>query len=334
MWHMRAMLNRRTLTLSGALYGTLCGTIPLSAAHAQGGFSAFVESVKAEARRMGIREGTLQSAFAGVQPNPRVIELDRRQPESTMTWPEYRARVLPETRIRAARDNYARERGLLAQVEQRFGVDGAIVVGIWGIESGFGANRGNYRLVEALSTLAWDGRRSAFFRKELMNALRILDAGDVTPVRLTGSYAGAMGQPQFMPSSYLTYAVDFDGDGRRDIWDSRPDIFGSVANYLSRNGWRRGQPWIQPVRVPPGLSPSVGGRGNKRSLGEWMRLGVMRDDGSPFGRSDVTGELLLPTGADPGEGYIAYANGSVIRSYNPPDFYILAVGLLANYALT
>ncbi|HYZ62481.1 MAG TPA: lytic murein transglycosylase [Acetobacteraceae bacterium] len=322
---MAAMLNRRTLALSAAL-------LPF-AAHAQPGeFDAFVAGVKSEARRMGIRESTLQAAFAGVAPNQRVIELDRRQPETTMTWPEYRARVLPDARIQLARENYARERRLLAAVEQRFGVDGAIIVGIWGIESGFGANRGNYRLVEALSTLAWEGRRAAFFRKELMNALRILDAGDVTPARLTGSYAGAMGQPQFMPSSYLTYAVDFDGDGKRDIWESRPDIFASVANYLSRNGWRHGQPWIQPVRVPPEMSPLGTGRGNKRALGEWMRQGVTRTDGRPFSRTDVPGELLLPTGADAGEGYIAYANGSVVRSYNPPDFYILAVGLLANAA--
>ncbi|MBV8912840.1 MAG: lytic murein transglycosylase [Acetobacteraceae bacterium] len=318
------MLNRRTLALSAAL-------LPL-AAHAQPGFAAFVEGVKAEARRMGIREGMLQAAFAGVQPNERVIELDRRQPETTMTWPEYRARVLPDSRIQAGRENYARERGLLSRVEQRFGVDPAIIVGIWGIESSFGANRGNYRVVEALSTLAWDGRRSSYFRKELMNALRILDAGDTTPARFTGSYAGAMGQPQFMPSSYLTYAVDFDGDGRRDIWDSRPDIFGSIANYLARNGWRRGQPWIQPARVPPGLG-GVGGRGDRRPLGEWMRMGVTREDGMPFSRSDVPAELLLPMGAEPGEAYLAYANGSVIRSYNSPDFYIIAVGLLANAAM-
>jgi membrane-bound lytic murein transglycosylase B len=324
MWHIRAMLTRRALAASAAL-------LPV-ASHAQPGFASFIEGVKAEARRMGIREATLEAAFAGVQPNPQVIELDRRQPETTMTWPEYRARVLPDSRIQLARENYHRERGLLARVEQRFGVDGAIVVGIWGIESGFGANRGKYRLTEALSTLAWDGRRSAYFRRELLNALRILDAGDITPARMTGSYAGAMGQPQFMPSSYLTYAVDFDGDGRRDIWDSRPDIFASVANYLARNGWRPNQPWIQPVLVPPGLDPASAGKGNRRSIGEWMRLGVTRTDGTGFSRSDVGCELLLPTGADPREGYFAYGNGSVIRSYNSPDFYILAVGLLANAA--
>ena len=325
MWHMRAMLNRRTLALSAAL-------LPL-AAHAQGGFPAFVEGVKAEARRAGIRDSTLQSAFYGVQPNQRVIELDRRQPEFTLTWPEYRARVLPAARLQAARENFARERGLLMQVEQRFRVDPLIIVGIWGIESAFGANKGNYRLVEALSTLAWEGRRAAFFRKELMNALRILDAGDVTPARLTGGYAGAMGQPQFMPSSYLTYAVDFDGDGRRDIWDSRADVFGSIANYLARSGWRHREPWGQPVSVPTGYNPASAGRDNKRPLGEWMRMGIRRNDGTPFGRSDVLGGLVLPDGAAPGEGYMTYANFNVIRRYNPSDFYALAVGLLGDAAV-
>ncbi len=317
------MLNRRTLLAAPALLAT--------PAFAQSGsFDSFVAGVKAEARRAGIRDATLASAFAGVQPNQRVIELDRRQPEFSLTWPEYRARVLPESRLQAARENFARERPLLERVEAQYGVDPAIIVGIWGIESAFGANKGNYRLVEALSTLAWEGRRAAFFRKELLNALKILDAGDVTPGRLTGGYAGAMGQPQFMPSSYLSYAVDFDGDGRRDIWDSKPDVFGSVGNYLARAGkWRRGEPWGQPVRVPPGVA---GGRDAKRSLAEWARAGVARPDGRPFTRPDVMGGVVVPDGAGPGEGYMVYANFQAIRSYNPSDFYALAVGLLADAA--
>ena len=322
---MRAMLNRRTLALTAAL-------LPL-AARAQGGFAAFVEGVKAEARRAGIRDATLQSAFAGVAPNQQVIEKDQHQPEFNLTWPEYRARVLPDSRLQAARVNFARERRLLAQVEQRYGVDAGVIVGIWGIESAFGANKGNYRLVEALSTLAWEGRRGAYFRKELLNALRILDAGDVTPARMTGGYAGAMGQPQFMPSSYLSYAVDFDGDGRRDIWDSVPDVLGSIANYLARSGWRAGEPWGQPVSVPANFNPALAGRDNRRSLAEWMRLGVQRTDGRPFGRADAMGGLVLPDGAAPGEAYMTYANFGVIRRYNPSDFYALAVGLLGDAAV-
>ncbi len=215
---MRDMISRRTAIVAAA--ATLSGVVP---ALAQEPFATFVAGVKAEARRNGISEATLTAAFAGVQPNQKVIELDRRQVEFTLTWQEYRARVLPPARLQAARENYAREKALLARVEAQFGVDPLIVIGIWGIESGFGANKGNYHLIEALGTLAWEGRRAAYFRKELMNALRIQEAGDVTPAKLTGSYAGAMGQPQFMPSSYLSTAVDFDGDGRRDIWDSKAD---------------------------------------------------------------------------------------------------------------
>ena len=316
------MLNRRTLILSAAL-------LPV-AARAQGGFDAFVAGVKAEARRAGIRDETLQQAFAGVAPNARVIELDRKQPEFTLTWPEYRARVLPDTRLAAARDNFGRERSLLARVEERFGVDPAIIVGIWGIESNFGSNKGNYRLIESLSTLAWEGRRAAFFRTELMAALRILDQGDVTAARLTGGWAGAMGQPQFMPSSYLRSAVDFDGDGRRDIWDSKADVFGSIANYLAKAGWRRNEPWAQPVRLPPGFDAASAGRDRSRTLGDWMRAGVRRDDGQMFGRTDVMGAVVVPSGAAAAEGYMTYPNFNVIRRYNPSDFYALAVGLLAD----
>jgi membrane-bound lytic murein transglycosylase B len=326
LWHIWPMLNRRVMILSAA-----CAPIAASA-WGQDAFAAFVTGVKAEARRAGIRDATLQQAFAGVQPNQRVIELDRRQPEFTLTWPEYRARVLPDSRLQAARENYGRERSLLAQVEQRFGVDPLIIMGIWGVESAFGTNKGNYRLVEALSTLAWEGRRAAYFRGELINVLRILDQGDVTPTRLTGGYAGAMGQPQFMPSSYLRFAVDFDGDGRRDIWDSKADVFGSIGNYLAKNGWRRGEPWAQPVRLPPGFDGAGAGRDNRRSLGDWTRAGVRRDDGREFGRPEMLGAVVVPGGAAPGEGFMTYPNFNVIRRYNPSDFYALAVGLLGEAA--
>lgn len=330
------MLTRRTLIAAGAGAALLpappsaLAQAPAQAAPARASFAAFVDGVRAEARRLGIGDATLQQAFAGVQPNQRVIELDRNQPEFKMTWPEYRARMLSDTRVQGARDNHARERPLLARVEQRYGVDPRVVVGIWGIESNFGANRGTFRLVESLSTLAWEGRRANYFRTELMNALRILDAGDVTPAKMTGGWAGAMGQPQFMPSSYLRLAVDFDGDGRRDIWDSRPDVFGSIANYLARSGWRPGEPWGQPVALPAGFDRASAGRDSKRSLTEWMRLGVRRDDGRPFARGDVQGAVVVPDGAAPGEGYMTYANFGAIRRYNPSDFYALAVGLLGD----
>jgi membrane-bound lytic murein transglycosylase B len=320
------MPTRRTLLTT--VLAALPVAIP-TLARGQEGFSGFVASMKAEARRAGIRETTLAAAFAGVEPNQHVIELDRRQPEFTLTWPEYQARVLPQARLDAGRQHYAEERGLLAQVQARYGVPPGVVMGIWGIESNFGQNQGSYRVVEALSTLAWEGRRAAYFRGELLNALRILDAGDVTPARMLSGYAGALGQPQFMPSSFLRYAVDFDGDGRRDIWTDRADVFGSVANYLARNGWQAGAPWGQPVQVPPEAA-AFAGRDGRRPLSEWTRLGVRRVDGATFARGDVEGALVLPDGIAPGEGYMTYANFGAIRRYNPSDFYALAVGLLGN----
>lgn len=325
MWQSTLMLDRRRLLTAMAAVPAVVS----SPALAQQSFSGFLIMLRAEARRQGISDATLARALSGLRPNQKVLELDRHQPEFTMTWAEYKARVLPEQRLIAGRDAYAREQGLLAAVRARYPVDPRVVVGIWGLESNFGSRTGNFAIVEALATLAYDGRRAAFFRGELINALRILDAGDVTPERMTGSYAGAMGQPQFMPSAYLRYAVDFDGAGRRDIWTSLPDVFASIANYLARCGWHPGQPWGQPISLPPGFDAALAGRDNARPLGAWEAIGVRRLDGTRFSRQDVIGAVVLPDGAG-GEAYMTYANFSVIRRYNPSDFYALAVGLLGN----
>ncbi len=316
------MLSRRTLLSASVL------AVP-GLARAQGGFAAFVDSVRAEAIRAGLRGATVDAAFEGVQPNARVLELDHHQPEFSLTWAQYRARVLPQSRLDAARAAYAQERASLAQITARYPADPRIVVGIWGLESGFGAKTGTYRIVEALATLAYDGRRASYFRGELLNALRILDAGDVSPRAMTGSWAGAMGQPQFMPSSYLRYAVDADGDGRRDIWTDRADVFGSVANYLAKCGWRWSEPWGQPVLAPQSLLPGDTGRERVRTLAEWQAAGVRRIDGRAFSRTDARGAVLLPDGVG-GDAFMVYANFNVIRRYNPSDFYALGVGLLAN----
>jgi membrane-bound lytic murein transglycosylase B len=296
------------------------------------GFDAFVAGVKSEARREGVSDLTLARAFAGVRPNAHILELDSHQPEFTLSWAEYRAKVVNDNRIATGRQIYARDRSLLAAVSGRYGVEPGVVMGIWGLESNFGATKGNYGVVEALATLAYDGRRPAFFRSELIAALRILEHGDITPERMTGSYAGAMGQPQFMPSSYLRFAVDFDGDGRRDIWDDKADSLGSIANYLARSGWRTGEPWGQPILVPPTLDAATVGRDNRRTLGEWMRMGVRRQDGTAFSRANVPGAIVMPDGAG-GEAFMTYANFGAIRRYNPSDFYALSVGLIGDLIL-
>lgn len=314
------MPTRRVL-LSAAAAAAVC-----RADAAPRSFSAFLAGVRAEAARAGVRPAILQAALGGLRPLPRVLELDRKQPEFTLTWAQYRGKVIPPARIAAAARARAANRGLLDEIGARYGVDPGVIVGIWGLESGFGANLGGFNVVASLATLAFDGRRAAFFRAELLNALRILNEGDIPPARMLGSWAGAMGQPQFMPSAYLRFAVDYDGDRRRDIWGSRPDIFASVANYLAKSGWRAGEPWGQPVRVPAGYAGPTG-RDHRQPLGAWMAAGVRRADGGRFSRDDVPAALLLPDG--PGaEAYLVYANFAAIRRYNPSDFYALAVGLL------
>jgi membrane-bound lytic murein transglycosylase B len=299
------------------------------AARADTGFPSFVESLRAEALHAGISRATVEQAFAHVSLNAKILELDRHQPEFTLTWAQYKARVIPATRVANGRAAYARELAQLSPISATYRCDPRIVVGIWGLESDFGAKTGTYHVVESLANLAYDGRRESYFRSETLNALRILDAGDVTPDAMTGSWAGAMGQPQFMPSSYLHYAVDADGDGKRNIWTDRADVFGSIANYLGKSGWRVGEPWVQPISVPEKFAAGATGRDIRKSLGDWQAMGVRRIDGTRFSRTDVYGAVVMPDGAG-GEAFMTYPNFHAIRRYNPSDFYALAVGLLGN----
>ena len=184
-------------------------------------------------------------------------------------------------------------------------------------------------MIEALSTLAWDGRRAAFFRGELMAALKILERGDIAPSKMMGSYAGAMGQPQFMPSSYLRFAIDFEGHGKRDIWTSRPDVLGSIANYLAKSGWRAGESWGQQVTLPPGFDMAIAGREAMRPLSEWVRQGVRPTEASWRGHAETQAAVVAPDGAG-GEAFVAYVNFKAIRRYNPSDFYAIAVGIVGD----
>jgi membrane-bound lytic murein transglycosylase B len=288
-------------------------------------------SRRARPCRRNIRRDVLNAAFAGVTPNQKVIEKDRKQAEFNMTWARYRALVISDKRIADGRAAIAANRALFGQVESRFGVASSVVAGIWGLESSFGVDTGNYKVVEALATLAWEGRRAAFFRPELMAALKILNNGDITPARMTGSYAGAMGQPQFMPTSFLRLAVDFDGDGRRDIWTSKADVLGSIANYLNRSGWRPGETWGQSVRIPPGVPAA--GRDIRRPLGDWARQGVTPVNGRWAASSEAQAALLAPDGAG-SETFVVYNNFAAIRRYNPSDFYAIAVGLIGDWVMS
>jgi membrane-bound lytic murein transglycosylase B len=290
-------------------------------------FRSFLNSVRAEARSAGIRPATLDSAFAGVSVNQKVLDRDRHQPESTMTWTRFRAMIITDKRIVDGRQAVAANRALFERVEQRYGVSTGVIAGIWGLESSFGTGMGDYRVVEALATLAWEGRRASFFRGELMAALKILDHGDVMPGRMLGSYAGAMGQPQFMPSSYLRYAVDFEGNGRRDIWTSRPDVLASIANYLAQSGWRAGQTWGQAVTVPGGLD--VQGRDARRTLSAWGQAGVRPIGGRWAAPADAMAGMVAPDGPN-SDTFVVFGNFAAIRRYNPSDYYALSVGLIGD----
>ena len=307
--------------------GRVAGTAEPAAASG-GNFDQFLDGVRADARRAGISPNTVNRAFAGLRVNARVLELDRFQPEGPgMTWEEYRERQVSPTRVENGRRAFAENRRLLDAIGERFRVSPRAVAAIWGVETNYGTNTGGFGVVEALATLAWDGRRSAYFRSELLAALRVLDGGHIPPERMRGSWAGAMGQPQFMPSNFERLAVDFDGDGRRDIWDSRADALGSIAHYLSRHGWRDGEPWGLEVRAPG----PVGGYDTdaKRPLRDWARLGFRRADGGPMPDGEVEMGLVQPN-RSAGQVFLGGHNLRVIRRYNPPVNYGLAVGLLSD----
>jgi len=289
-----------------------------------------VEGVKDEAARKGMSRAMLDRAFANVRMNQRVIDLDRHQPESTFTWERYRASIVSSDRVAKGQPLYARHRDLLNAVSARYGVPPDVLMGIWAIESNYGASTGGFNVIEAVTTLAWEGRRATFFRSELMDALKILDHGDIAPERMTGSYAGAMGQTQFMPDSFLRYAVDYSGNGRRDIWNDLGDVFASTANYLAREGWRAGYGWGQEALLPADFNTSIIGRENRRPVGEWLRLGLRALNNRIGAPPETQAAVILPAGQD-GPAYLAFhPNFQAIRRYNPSDYYCISVGLLGD----
>jgi len=292
-------------------------------------FADWLEGVRREARGRGIGAATLETALAGLSPIARVVALDRSQPEVTQTFAEYLARRITPALIAEGRQALAANRALLGRVRAAYGVQPRFVVALWGVETRYGRYTGGFPVIAALATLAYDARRSDYFRRELLDALAILDQGHVTVQRMTGSWAGAMGQNQFMPSSFLRFAVDFDGDGRRDIWDSKADVFASAANYLARSGWRGDQTWGREVRLPPGLDPTLVGLETVRRLSQWQRLGVRRADGADLPRRDLPGSVILP-GGDDGPAFIVYDNYRAILTWNRSNYFAVSVGQLAD----
>lgn len=329
------MLSRRTLL--GAAPALVLSVAARAASsfivtpEQQASFARYIEGVKTEARRDGISQAVLDRAFANVHINARVIELDRNQPEYTFTWEQYRTRIVSDARIARGREQYQKNRALLGRVEAVYGVPGPIIVGLWGLESDYGRQMGNFNVIEAVATLAWEGRRGAFFRSELMDCLKILQAGDIAPDQMVGSWAGAMGQTQFMPDSFLKYAVDFDHKGRRDLWNDLAAVFASTANNLALEGWHADVPWGARVGLPAGFDRALIGRSIRKPAGEWARLGVRRQDGTTIRPDNVPAALVQPGAPTDADTYLVYSSQfASLRAYNPSDKYALCIGLLAD----
>lgn len=281
------------------------------------------------ARAEGIDGGLYDRAVAGLSYDEKVVHRDRNQSEFTKTIWDYLDTAVSDLRVQNGRAALARHRALLDRIEARYGVPAEIVTAIWGLESAYGTYRGSDDTLQSLATLAYDGRRAAFFEGELLAALTILNAGDTTPANLRGSWAGAMGHTQFMPSSFLRHAVDWTGDGRRDIWGDDPaDALASTAAYLKANGWQTGVPWGVEVTVPEGFDYATARRDTRRMPSDWAAMGVLGVDGKPvanFGPASV----LLPAG-HLGAAFLVFDNFKVLESYNTADAYVIGVGYLSD----
>ncbi|MCU0803062.1 MAG: lytic murein transglycosylase [Rhodobacteraceae bacterium] len=332
-------VTRRVFT-SGLVATTLAGCIGGGGARVVGqsiaepgmtpvpdaGYDAWVAGFKSRAAAKGIPQSTIDSAFRAAGFLPGVIERDRNQTEFKRSLEDYLSIAASDERLSTGAQAVRQYGSVLSAVEARYGVEGNVVAAVWGLESFFGTRRGSIPIVAALSTLAYEGRRGAFFEEQLIAALRILQNGDTTPGNMVGSWAGAMGHTQFIPTSYLSLAVDFNGDGRRDIWSDDPtDSLASTANYLAQSGWTRGLPWGVEVIVPAGYSgPS--GRGNGRSAADWAALGIQAASGSlPSGASS----LIQPAGAS-GPGFLITRNFNAILRYNNAENYAIGVGHLSD----
>lgn len=312
---------------------TAKAVILLSAApfcvQAQTDFSACLSRLERTALDDGIRPSTVETVLASVQPREAVIRADRNQPEFLASFADYLGRRVTDERVARGRELYAQHRALLEGLTRRYGVPGHYVVAFWGLETNYGSYLGNVPVFDSLSTLACDRRRGEYFTDQFVDALRIVDRGDVEHDAMLGSWAGAMGQTQFMPSSYLRYAVDGDGDGRADLWGSTADALTSAANFLSQIGWRPGERWGREVLLPEGFDFTLAGRDRPRELGEWRDLGVTDAAGRPIPSIDMQGAVIVPSGSD-GPAFLVYDNFDVIMRWNRSEFFALAVGHLAD----
>lgn len=306
-------------------------------------FSDYSLALKAEAKEKGYSNDLLEQVFSSLTFHERIVSADKSQPEFVETLETYLPKRVSDIRIAMARERYVKYLPELTKIGNKYGVQPRFIVALWGLESSFGRLMGNYSVPSALATLAYEGRREAFFKKEFFHALDILAAGHISFADMKGSWAGAMGQSQFMPSSFMAYAQDGDGDGKMDIWTNQLDVFASIANYLKQQGWDNDKTWGRQVLLPAGFDPAHAiakgslQRGewlkrwqqSERSLSEWQALGVKRMNGTDLPQRDIKAALIFPDGEN-GQAYLAYDNYKVLMHWNKSYYFVTSVGYLAD----
>lgn len=310
--------------------GALCLAPSTTYAADEAGFADYVKAIKAEALEKGYTEATLEQAFAEAKFYQRSVKADKNQPEFKLTLDTYLPRAVPEWKAKQAVEKYNEHKDLLEEVGAKYGVQPRFIVALWGIETNFGSYTGGFDVVSALTTMAYEGRREEFFKDQLWQALTIIQEGHIDVAQMKGSWAGAMGQTQFMPSSFMAYAVDYDGDGRKDIWNSMGDVFASAANYLKNAGWKDDVTWGRQVQLPEGFDESLASLKTKKTLAEWQALGVRRMDGSALPqRDDIQASVVIPDDKN-GRVYLAYANYDALMRWNRSHYFVAAVGYLSD----
>ena len=298
-------------------------------------FQTWLSDLRVEAQNKGVSGAIFDAALSDAKPIKRVIELDRNQPEFTLTFDEYIEKIVSKKRAKKAAQKLIEHDKVLTDISKQYGVQKRFIVTFWGVETNFGQYLGSFNVPHALATLAHDGRRSAYFRKELLNALQILQEGHITPSNMKGSWAGAMGQSQFMPSSFLSYAVDWDGDGKRDIWGTKSDVFASTAYYLKKAGWNSQMTWGRRVLLPDNFTMDgkdamgLADKKIQKNLQQWAAAGVRSEDGGPLPSANPVARLVMPSG-DGGAAFLVYSNFDAILDWNRSNYYALAIGHLSD----
>lgn len=331
----QAPTSIRESVTAGQPYNAVSAPASVEKKEAQplGNLAEWLEVARKEASARGVSDATWQAAMDGFEPNETIVKLDRKQPEGSITFKKYLSNVVNEKRIRDGQKLYAENKYLLDEIAESYQVPAQYIVALWGIETSYGKVTGNFSVPKALATLAYEGRRAEFFREEFMKSLLIIEQGHITAEAMKGSWAGAMGQSQFMPSAFMDYAVDYDGDGHKDIWSSKVDVFASIANYLHSSGWVYGDVWAEKVKLPKGFDYKIEDIKTFRPVAFWKKHGITRADGSALPAHKTPRALYYVgyTKEQPREAvYLMSNNNAVLMKWNKSRYFATAVGILAD----